>query len=159
MMQSIVICSLPLEWFVAHNALRAMGSNRMRRFLIFLKELMQGAHYYAALPRIFIYLISFAEKCITRLLIGQTSCTSIGKNVENNFSASTGPGEPKNGIKKNNNAENTSGKNLLVAVSSEKGKIASVKVNWPQHWCCSQPGTGQLYIPNKVSKSQMSSIA
>ena len=79
MMQLIVICSLPLEWFVAHNALGAMGSNRMRRFLIFLKELMQGAHYYAASPRIFIYLISFAEKCITRLLICQTSCTSIGK--------------------------------------------------------------------------------
>ena len=81
MMQSIVICSLPLEWFVAHNALGAMGSNRMRRFLIFLKELMQGAHYYAALTRIFIYLISFAEKCITRLLICQTSCTSIGKKM------------------------------------------------------------------------------
>ena len=78
-MQLIVICSLPLEWFVAHNALRAMGSNRMRRFLIFLKELMQGAHYYAALPRIFIYLISFAEKCITWVLICQTSCSSIGK--------------------------------------------------------------------------------
>ena len=68
----------------------------------------------------------------------------LEKNVENNFSANTGPGEPKNSIKKNNNAENTSGKNLLVAVSSEKGKIASVKVNWPQYWCCSQPGTGQF---------------
>ena len=79
--------------------------------------------------------------------------------MENNFSANTGAGEPKNSIKKNNNAENTSGKNLLVAVSSEKGKIASVKVNWPQHWYCSQPGTGQLYIPNKVNKSQMSDIA
>ena len=83
----------------------------------------------------------------------------LEKNVENNFSANTGAGEPKNSIKKNNNAENTSGKNLLVAVSSEKGKIASVKVNWPQHWCCSQPGTGQLYIPNKVNKSQMSSAS